>query len=83
MIEIILGFLLVLAAIERFLLILRHDQERAQERTSARQERAELVARVQGLSWRPEPRETPTEDLVEEPDEIGMVGRVLEGKRSE
>lgn len=76
----LLAVLLVVSMIERQLLLARHSKERAADAAGARQERSELAARVQGLTWRPEQRETPTQELVEEPDELGMVGQIVHGE---
>lgn len=76
----VLALFLVIAAVERWSLVRRFEETIESERVSARVERSELVARVQGLSWRPEPRKTPTEVLAEEPDELGMVGTIQYGE---
>lgn len=77
-INIILSVLLALAAVERYLLMRRYERMSAQEAEAARLERSELVARVQGLSWRPEPVKAPSEELLEEEDELHMVGKVVD-----
>lgn len=83
-VNILLGSLLVLATIERYLLIRRHDQERSSEAMRASQERSELAARVQGLRVPVLPLDAPTtKEEVEEPDETGMVGQVVHLREGE
>lgn len=74
---IVLAVIVLAQMVERVQLVRRYEQTRSLEASRAAQERTELAARVQGIPVMPRPAEFPSQEVVAEPDEFGMVGKVI------